>query len=333
MGVVYYHWHQLEEAHSHFLRAIQVSTLGGYSDAEIYYGVILSRLFHMAGDLPAAAREIRRVVDLMQVDAPAQVREEVIAQQVRIHLAQNQLAAAETALKGEGFSRQGKLSVPAPEQGIDRPAGLLFISALRVFLYRAQAKGELAGLKGAIQLADHLVAGALQRELVPVALETLLLRAQMHAALGNDQASLADYAAALELGEPGGFISMFVEGGPPVARALKHLLEQNQPGTARFEYVKNVLAAFSRPKPPASKEVVGTEPGVADKPPPLITPLTDRELDVLRLMARGLRYAEIADRLYISLNTVRFHVKAIYGKFYVNNRTQAIERARQLQVL
>jgi LuxR family maltose regulon positive regulatory protein len=61
--------------------------------------------------------------------------------------------------------------------------------------------------------------------------------------------------------------------------------------------------------------------------------LTDRELDVLRLMAEGLKYKEIAARLFISLNTVRFHVKAIYGKLNVNNRTQAIQRARQLRIL
>ena len=65
----------------------------------------------------------------------------------------------------------------------------------------------------------------------------------------------------------------------------------------------------------------------------LIDPLTDRELDVLGLMKEGLKYKEIAERLFISQNTVRFHVKAIYGKLSVNNRTQAIERARQLQIL
>jgi LuxR family maltose regulon positive regulatory protein len=50
-------------------------------------------------------------------------------------------------------------------------------------------------------------------------------------------------------------------------------------------------------------------------------------------MAKGLKYREIAARLYISLNTVRFHIKAIYGKLDVNNRTKAVERARQLQML
>ncbi len=65
----------------------------------------------------------------------------------------------------------------------------------------------------------------------------------------------------------------------------------------------------------------------------LIDSLTDRELVVLRLMAEGLKYKEIAARLFISQNTVRFHVKAIYGKLNVNNRMQAIGRARQLLIL
>jgi LuxR family maltose regulon positive regulatory protein len=65
----------------------------------------------------------------------------------------------------------------------------------------------------------------------------------------------------------------------------------------------------------------------------LIEALTDRELDVLGLMAEGLKYKDIAARLFISLNTVRYHVKAIYGKFNVSNRTQAIARARQLHIL
>jgi LuxR family maltose regulon positive regulatory protein len=333
MGQVYYHWNQLEEAHSHFLRAIQMSALSGYSDAELYYGVVLSRLFHMAGDLAAASREIRRVVDLMKVDSPGRVREEVVAQKVRIDLAQNRLAAAETALKEEGFSRESRFFIPDPDRSIDRPVGLLYNSALRILLYRAQARGELTGMKEGLELAGYLIDTALQREIIPVALETHLVRAQMYNALGKRESSQADYAAALELGEPEGFITLFVEGGQPVAQALTRLLKHRQLGSAAEEYVNAILSAFCRLEPPATRPAVGGEPVAVDEPPPLITPLTDRELDVLRLMAKGLRYAEIADRLYISLNTVRFHVKAIYGKLLVNNRTQALERARKLKLL
>jgi len=95
------------------------------------------------------------------------------------------------------------------------------------------------------------------------------------------------------------------------------------------------LAAFSRSQPPGATD--GEQPAphlpAGTGPVALIEPLTDRELDVLRLMAKGLKYKEIAARLFISLNTVRFHVKAIYGKLNVNNRTKAVERARQLRIL
>ena len=65
----------------------------------------------------------------------------------------------------------------------------------------------------------------------------------------------------------------------------------------------------------------------------LIEPLTSREVEVLRLMESGLKYKEIAAELVISLNTVRYHVKTIYGKLQVNTRTQAIIKARQNHLL
>ena len=83
-----------------------------------------------------------------------------------------------------------------------------------------------------------------------------------------------------------------------------------------------------RDEQPALDLPAETGPAVAP-----IETLTDRELEVLRLMAEGLKYKEIAAELFISLNTVRFHVKAIYGKLNVNRRTQAIQRARQLRIL
>ena len=150
--------------------------------------------------------------------------------------------------------------------------------------------------------------------------------------------SRADYVRALELAEPEGFIGVFVEQGPPVAEALANMVKQNQFGTVqpgyakRMPFIRSILAAFSQAQSPAPDLPAGTGPVASIEPAALIEPLTDRELDVLRLMAQGLKYKEIAARLFISLNTVRFHVKAIYGKFNVNNRTQAIEMARQLRI-
>lgn len=332
LGEVYYQWYQIEEANKYFLRASQVSTLSGYSDAEVYHQVVRSRLAQMEGNLEAAAWEIQKAVDLMQVQAPARVREEVIAQQVRVELARHQLASAEAALISGGFSQQGKFAIPELEPGkkIDRPVGLLYSSALCIMLYRAQTRGERDGLVHGIELVDRLVAMSLQRQLIPIALEMLLLRAQMHATLGDDQASRADILQAVELGEPEGFISVFLEEGSPVAEALANLLEENQLGEVQVAYVRSILAHSPLHQPAKG---VGVIQPVGTGAALLVEPLTERELEVLSLMTEGLKYNEIAGRLFISLNTVRSHVKAIYGKLGVDNRTKAIEMAHQLQIL
>src|SRR5574341_888453 len=109
---VNYYWHQLEEARRYFLRSVQWSNLGGFSDAEIYHSVFLSRLSQMEGDLQASVQEIEKALGLMRTAAPAFVREEVISQQVSISLALDSLAAAQMALKTYGFSFDDRFSYP-----------------------------------------------------------------------------------------------------------------------------------------------------------------------------------------------------------------------------
>jgi LuxR family maltose regulon positive regulatory protein len=326
LGQVYYQWGRVEKARGHVLRALQLSTLGGYSTITAYYRVLLSRLFEMEGDLESAAREIQQAVDLLQMEAHDDVRREVISQQVRVYLDRDRPAAAELALQGQGFSFEDGFSFPEFPSGRDvsHSLGLLYSSALRILLYRARARCELVSLRAGIEVADCLIAGALQGQYISLVLEALLLRAQMHAALGDDRDGRTDYVHALELAEPEGFISIFVEQGRPVAEALADLVARDELGAVQPDYVENILDAFSALRSPGV--VLGESPA-------LIEPLTDRELDVLRLMVKGFKYKEIAAKLFISLNTVRFHVKAIYGKLGVNNRTQAAERAHRLRLL
>ncbi|HSB02400.1 MAG TPA: LuxR C-terminal-related transcriptional regulator, partial [Anaerolineales bacterium] len=340
LAQVYYHWHQLDEARRHFSRSVELSTLGGFSDAEIYHSVFLSRLLQMDGDLEAAAQEIDKALHRMQTAAPAFVREEVVAQQVSLSLARGHPAVAQTALKEYGFGFDGGFSYPAlaPEAGIPHPVGLLYNSALRILLHKARLGSAQQDLKRGIELAEPLIAGTLRCRHLPIMLQTLLLRGQLQMTLGNEQAGLADVLKTLELAKPEKFVSIFVEEGKPIAEALTILLKRNLPEAVASEYVEEILAAF--PKIQASQVTHGKPSvtlargaGAVDESLVLIETLTARELEVLRHIAAGDSNQRIADKLFITLSAVKKHTGNIFKKLNVNSRTQAVVRARQLGLL
>lgn len=335
LGDVYYQWYQLEEAQRFLLHALHLSLLGGSNSVTLFCRVLLSRQYQMEGDLEAAAHELQIAADLLPVNAPEYTEQEVLSQQVRLHLACNRLLAAEIALQGHGFSFQNQFAFPdlPPVKEIHNSLGSLYNSSLRVLLYQARAENELTHLRSGIELADRLLTRAFQSQLLLMALETLLIRAQMYALLGNQSAARTDYVKALELAEPEGFIGIFVEHGESLAKDLMHLVKRKQLGSSVLpEYVQRIISAFSESRLTQNTRPAPV-PSAKSEPEPLFEPLTERELDVLRLIADGLKYKEIAASLFISQNTVRFHIKSIYGKLNASNRTQAIERAHQLQVL
>ena len=333
LAEIHYQWNQLEQARRDVLRAVQVSTLSGYSHAAVYYSVLLSRLFQREGNLEAAVQEIQKTGPLIRSELGGFLKEEAVAQQIRLDLAQNRLTDAEAAfaaLRGESESPPAfsLVSRPLPDlptdQAINYQAGRTNNIALRLHLHRARIEGEQAGLAQGIGYAGDLFDRLLLGGYLPIALETLLLRAQLQAASGNMQASLADATRALELGEPEGIISIFVEEGQPIADILALLIERRRLTPVLASYVRTILAAFPNADLQHESQF---------KPVVMIEPLTERELDVLRLIAEGLKYEQIAGKLYISLNTVRTYVKAIYAKLDVNNRTTAIAQARQNKLI
>ncbi len=175
-----------------------------------------------------------------------------------------------------------------PGESISYPVGLLYNSGLRVLLYQAGSVNDPASLEPGLELADHLVERAFKSQQLLIALETLLLRAQLHDILGDYPASTADYVKALELAEPDGFIGIFVEHGSPVARDLAELIKRRQlGGNVRPDYVERILDAFSESHLMHGKRPAPV-PSAATALMNLIEPLTERELEVLRLMTQGL---------------------------------------------
>jgi LuxR family maltose regulon positive regulatory protein len=160
-------------------------------------------------------------------------------------------------------------------------------------------------------------------------IETLMLKALALRAQGNVTQAMAVLERALSLAEPGGYIRLFADEGPSMARLLR---EAAAHGFAP-KYIAKLLAAFAA-KMPGEQRTPETAsfPSVSAQSS-LVEPLSERELEVLRLLAAGLSNPEIAQELYIAVSTVRSHAKSIYGKLNVHGRWEAVQRAQELGLL
>ena len=156
------------------------------------------------------------------------------------------------------------------------------------------------------------------------ALEIWVLQALAHQARGDIDAALAALERALELAEPEGYVRLFVDEGPPMA----HLLRAAAARGIAPAYVRKLLNHFP------DSTVASSTRSPASKPQlPLIEPLSERELEVLHLIAQGLSNREIGERLFLALSTVKGHNRNIFGKLQVQRRTEAVARARALGLL
>jgi len=155
-------------------------------------------------------------------------------------------------------------------------------------------------------------------------IEMLNLQALVFQSDGDIDNAISALERALTVAESGGFVRIFVDEGPPMARLLYEAISRE----IAPDYARRLLAAFQPVEPvrssPADAHTFETE---------LIEPLSEREIEVLQLIAEGLTNQEIAARLFLSPHTVKVHARNVNGKLGVHNRTQAVTRARALGLL
>jgi len=152
----------------------------------------------------------------------------------------------------------------------------------------------------------------------------LVLIALAFHALENIPSAQDSLSQALTLAEPQGYVRIFVDEGELMAEMLKAFV--SQPSVVSQKYVESLLGVFGQATEDKRRTTIGESSS-------LVEPLSERELEVLRLMAAGYKYKEVAKQLVISLNTVRHHTRNVYSKLNVNNRAQAIARAKEFDLL
>ena len=191
--------------------------------------------------------------------------------------------------------------------------------------------------KQALPLLGRLLVAAQIAIRQRVAIEVLLLQAMAHQSVSNEAEAIKALEKALVLAQPESFVRTFVDEGEPVSKLLLELLKQKgkrweseKPELLR--YVVKLKDAFGPAAPVPVARVAATE-GEALPWWYAEDPLSERELEVLQHVARGLSNQEIADKLFLSAGTVKRHMSNIYQKLDVHSRTQALERARSLKVL
>jgi LuxR family maltose regulon positive regulatory protein len=191
------------------------------------------------------------------------------------------------------------------------------ITLARVLLAQHKSGRAAHSLLEAVGLLERLLSAAEHGERADGALEVLVLLALAHQTNGDIPAALIPLERALTLAEPEGYVRTFVDEGPPMAVLLESAAKH---GIAPI-YARQLLTAFgtAEERPPAKQD--------------LIEPLSERELEVLHLLAQGLSNQEISTRLFLALDTVKGHNRKIFSKLQVQRRTEAIARARALGLL
>jgi LuxR family maltose regulon positive regulatory protein len=295
--------------------------------------VAQARLKESGGDLDAALvqlDEARRVY----VKTPIPDTRPIDALKANVYLKQGRLA------KAQDWARARELTA---DDEINYLGEFEHLTLARVLMADYQSRQDRRYFLQATGLLERLLKAAEEQGRTGSVIEILAVQAIAHKTQGNLPLALASLERALSLAQPEGYIRLFVDEGEPVRLLILDFRLQIEkkkcdPDLKLTGYTGKLLAAFSRPLPgPQSthdnqKSALG-EPEVQPAKNMLVEPLSERELEVLRLVALGLTNNEISQRLVLALSTVKGHNLRIFGKLQAQNRSEAVMRARELGLL
>jgi LuxR family maltose regulon positive regulatory protein len=307
LAELYLEWNDLEAAADHLRMSEDLGDLGGLAQNPYRWRAAMAQLRLTAGD-PGAALVLLKDAERVFVSEYYPLTRPIAAQAARIHAAQGRLREAEDWARERGLSVEDELTYVREYEHITL-ARVLLAKGTRT--HDAQSREVATGLLNRLLVAAET--GGRWRSVV----EILVLLCLGDREVGRSAAGLDPLARALELAEPEGYVRTFVAEGSPMADLLRMAARR---GIAP-DYVRRLLEALGRADAHSAR---GQR---------LAEPLTERELDVLRLLGSDLDGPGIAGELVVGLSTIRTHTKSIYAKLGVNTRRAAVRRGEELGLI
>ncbi len=305
LGGLLYEWNDLESARQYLCQGIRLSAGWWRRDMLIEAFITLARVKQAQGDPEGALQTVRQAEDLFEDRYLGQLLAHASAAQVRGWRQAGCLESVKPVV--ESLQRAGAVDI---EVGPTQQEQVLAVARWLV----TEGDLEEAG-RWLASLVHSAERGGFRRRLI----EALVLQALAFWGLANKRQATFALTRALELARPDGYVRVFVDEGA----TMRRMLERAARTGVEPDYTAALLAAFGPPMGQAPEAEI----------PAAVEPLSAREIELLCLIAAGLSTRETARQLVVAVETVRTHLTNIYGKLQVHSRVQAVQRARELDLL
>lgn len=302
---------QVEAAEGYLRRGNELGQRSGRLDAAINAYPSLARLRLARRDPAGALAVVQEAEATMGEPPPALWMAELLAYRARILAWQGSCREAEHCL-------DEAVRLAAQDRGL---------TGARVALAEARVRNSCSRPDEAVTHLAQALAAAEQSGWLGVVIELRILQCLALQRQGAVRQAEAELGKALALAEPEGYARIFLDEGQPMQLLLAQWLARSGPGLLR-DYAVHLLSQFK-----VELQMVSAARSKASPAGGLVEPLSQRELEVLHLIALGRTNQEVAGQLVVSRGTVKAHTASIYRKLDVANRTEAVARAREMGIL